>query len=328
MRFVFLTACRNEAAIIDEFLREFGGMLATANIAAHSVLYVVDDLSADESAALIERRARDLVRAEVHVIRAPTNLGNQGALFFGLSRIEIDPDDVLITFDCDGEDDVREIPSILALGSESPGRIVLIERGRRHESLAFRASFVCYKALFRFLTRQEVIPNNFLLIPGSYVESIRRSPLAAVHFAYAILKLRLPQVATVRDRRPRYGGKSSQNLFMLASHGLTGLMVFYETVVAKLLVLLMLFSVFAVGIAGMALAFPDDSLTAQRVLLWIAVVAAGMGIGAFGLLMSAALALLFKMAVFTLSQTPDLRFSSSSGTRFDERHEVRQRPPQ
>ena len=65
---------------------------------------------------------------DVRVIRAPTNFGNQGAMFFGLRRLDVGPDDILITFDCDGEDDVAAIPSILELSALNPGKMVLIER--------------------------------------------------------------------------------------------------------------------------------------------------------------------------------------------------------
>jgi glycosyltransferase involved in cell wall biosynthesis len=301
-RYVFLTACRNEAAILDEFLSEFAQMVRAAEIGGKTVLYVVDDLSTDASPELLEAHAAVAEDYRVELIRAPTNLGNQGALFYGIGRISIEPDDVLITFDCDGEDDVREIPSILALGRESPGKLVLIERGRRRESLAFRVSFVCYKVLYRFLTRQTVIPNNFLLIPGRYVPIIRRSPLAAAHFAYGILRTKFPAVMTQRDRRTRYGGRSSQSLFMLASHGLVGLMVFYETVIAKLLLVVVQLGLFGLAVVAAAL-IPVLSLSAQRILLWLSMVALGMGVGFFGLLMASALALIFKMGVFSLSRT-------------------------
>jgi glycosyltransferase involved in cell wall biosynthesis len=300
-RYVFLTACRNEAAILDEFLSEFAQMVRAADIGGKTVLYVVDDLSTDASPELIEAHAAVAEGYRVELIRAPTNLGNQGALFYGIGRISIEPDDVLITFDCDGEDDVREIPSILALGRENPGKLVLIERGRRRESLAFRVSFVCYKVLYRFLTRQTVIPNNFLLIPGRYVPIIRRSPLAAAHFAYGILRTKFPAVMTQRDRRTRYGGRSSQSLFMLASHGLVGLMVFYETVIAKLLLVVVQLGLFGLAVVAAAL-IPVLSLSAQRILLWLSMVALGMGVGFFGLLMASALALIFKMGVFSLSR--------------------------
>lgn len=300
MAYVFLTACRNEEKILDEFLAEFSTVLREIDVAGESVLYVVDDLSTDRSVEVLEAYGKKPDTIPTRVLRAPTNLGNQGALFYGLSQIAIGDDDVLITFDCDGEDDVRQLPSIIELGRENKGKLVLIERGRRQESLTFRVSFTFYKLLFRFLTRQSVVPNNFLLIPGNFVPFLQRTPLAAVHFAYAILKMRLPSVSTQRDRRARYGGQTSQSLFMVASHGLVGLMVFYETVIAKLLVLLMAFGLFSLGVVGLALAVP--SLAIQRALLWVSVAIAGVGAGFFSLMMAAALALIFKMAVFTLSR--------------------------
>jgi glycosyltransferase involved in cell wall biosynthesis len=301
MRYIFLTACRNEQAILGEFLDEFAEVLQKAGLAAESLLYVIDDMSTDRSVAIMEEYRNRPGSIRTEIIAAPTNLGNQGALFYALSNMRIDPTDVLITFDCDGEDDVAQIPSIIALGRENPGKVVLIERGRRQESLTFKVAFFCYKTIFRFLTRQSVIPNNFLLIPGRYIPFIRRNPLASVHFAYAILKTRLPSVSTQRDRRKRYGGRSSQNLFMVASHGLVGLMIFYETVIAKLLLLLLAFGVFSLSVVGAALVIPDH-LGVQRSMLWVSGAIAGVGVGFFSLLMASALAFIFKMAIFTLSR--------------------------
>ncbi len=313
MRYVFLTACRNESAILEKFLAEFTTVVTAAGIAQQSMLHVVDDLSTDSSRDILERYRKSPGAISIHVIRAPTNFGNQGAMFFGLLNIEVGADDVLITFDCDGEDDVRQFQSILELGRANADKLVLIERGRRAESLAFKVFFACYKLLFRFLTRQTIVPNNFMLIPGAYIPFIRRSALAPLHFAYAVLKLRLPSVAVVRDRRQRYGGHTSQDLFSLVSHGMVGLMVFYETVIAKLFFLLFLFGFAATAIFGLALLLPDGDFAAQRALLW-SVLAMGMGAAwLFALLLSAALALLFKMSVF--NQAADERLATANHPR-------------
>src|ERR1700681_2925885 len=107
MRYVFLTACRNEERILDEFLEEFVAVVRQAGIFSNCVLYVVDDLSTDRSIEILERHQANTDGVPIRIIRAPTNLGNQGALFYALARIEASDDDILITFDCDGEDDVR-----------------------------------------------------------------------------------------------------------------------------------------------------------------------------------------------------------------------------
>jgi cellulose synthase/poly-beta-1,6-N-acetylglucosamine synthase-like glycosyltransferase len=303
MKYVFLTACRNEELTLDDFVTEFAAMVASAGIAGRTVLYVVDDLSTDRTREVIWRRGQEVAGFSIRTILAPTNLGNQGAMFYGLGRIEVEPQDVLVTFDSDGEDDVGQIPSILQIGASNPAKLVLIERGRRTESLRFKFLFAGYKTMFRFLTRQEVVPNNFMLIPGNYVSVVRRSPLAAVHLAYGILKLNTPRVTVTRDRRPRYGGKSSQNLFMLVSHGLVGLMVFYEIVIAKLFMLLFGFGAFAMLIVGLAVALPSSNAAAQRTLIWVAIAASIGAIGFCALLLAAALVVVFKLGIFMLSQS-------------------------
>lgn len=303
MHYVFLTACRNEQRILPQFLDEYKAVLEQAGIADRSVLCVVDDLSTDDSARLVTEGARER-GLTLRLIESPTNFGNQGAMFYGLQRVEVGPDDVLITFDCDGEDDVHSIPEILAVSQQAGGKLVLIERGRRQESLVFKVCFAIYKALFRFLTRKSVIPNNFMLIPGAHVPAIRRSPLAAVHLAYGVLKLGFPHEQVTRDRKARYGGRSSQNLFTLVSHGMVGLMVFYEVVVAKLFMLL--FVMLAVGGGGTlgGLALPARYVEAHRVLSWV-VVGAGLGmVGLLALLIASAVALIFKLGVFSLRQMP------------------------
>jgi polyisoprenyl-phosphate glycosyltransferase len=312
MKYVFLTACRNEELTLDEFFTDFSVMVASAGIAGRTVLYVVDDLSTDRTREMLHRHGDATDGFSLRTIHAPTNFGNQGAMFYGLGRLDIDDDDVLITFDSDGEDDVREIPSILQIGANSAGSMVLIERGRRTESLRFKFFFAGYKLLFRMLTRQRVVPNNFMLLPGKYVQVVRQSPLAAVHLAYGILKLGAPRVIVTRDRRARYGGRSSQNLFMLVSHGMVGLMVFYEVVIAKLFLLLFAFGIFALSIVGLAVMLPATSVGAQRTLIWIAIASSINAVGFLSLLLSAALALVFKLAVFTLSQAHGERLAAQT----------------
>lgn len=294
--YIFLTACRNESLTMPAFLAEYAAMLEQAGIKDQARLYVVDDLSMDNTVSILQGASG----IDLRVILAPTNLGNQGAMFYGLRQLQVGPEDLLITLDSDGEDDVGQVPSVIAMASAE--NAVLIERGRRKESLLFKLMFSGYKAIFRFLTRQTVVPNNFMVIPGRLVPAIQSTPLAAVHFAYAVLKLRPTFVATTRDRRSRYAGNSSQNMFMLVSHGLVGLMVFFEVVIAKIFMLLFGFGAFSAVVVGLAIALPPAWLSVQRTLLWAAI-AGGIGaVGMFGLLLSAALALLLKLTAFTLAQ--------------------------
>ena len=172
--------------------------------------------------------------------------------------------------------------------------------------------------MFRFFTRQTIVPNNFLLVPGALVPAIQSSPLTAVHFAYAILKLR--PAPTFQQRREigaaRYGGKSSQNLFMLVSHGLVGLMLFYEVVVAKIFMLLSsLQAHFRHSSSSWRWGCRRIGSPPRRILICAAIAAGIVVVGLFGLLgSSAALALMFKLTTFTCwrRRPPDKHSSSDT----------------
>ena len=294
MKYVFLTAFRNESLILETFLREYVEMTRRAGISDRAVLNLVDDLSTDDSRQTIERFRTSEPSCKINVLSVPTNLGNQGAMFHGLAEIEVDPDDVLITLDCDGEDDIGEAHSIIELGKSNPEKVVLIERGRRADATAIKIFFTAYKLLFRLLTNQHTVPNNFMLIPGRYVPAIRRSPMVAVHLANGVLRLNLPSIVVSRDRRPRYGGQTTQNGFMLLSHGLVGIMVFYEVVVAKVLA-------FVLALAGVqaALLLFDVFSPSTRASLLLGAMAASLA--AIGFLLCAALAMIFKLVAFNLA---------------------------
>jgi hypothetical protein len=130
------------------------------------------------------------------------------------------------------------------------------------------------------------------------VPAIRRSPLVAVHLANGVLKLNLPCVVVSRDRRPRYGGETTQNLFMLLSHGLVGIMVFYEVVVAKVLTLVLALGALQAAILFLRILSPAERSASESPLLWGA---AGAGVAAIGFLLCAAMALIFKLIAFNLA---------------------------
>src|SRR5438105_6674528 len=90
---------------------------------------------------------------------------------------------------------------------------------------------------------------------------------------------------------------------MLVSHGLVGLMVFFEVVVAKIFMLLFLFGGAAILLVLLGMALPTAWMAAQRTLIWSAIAAGIVTSGLFALLLSAALALIFKLTTFTLASS-------------------------
>ncbi|MDA0335145.1 MAG: glycosyltransferase [bacterium] len=235
----FLTASRNDGEQLEVFLKELLDVLLACGSLAASRLYVVDDYSLDDTRARVEDWSRNHPDLDVRLICVPTNLGNQGAIAFALRNCEVPENAHLITLDSDGEDDLQRIPQLLQLSEENREMVVFTERGRRHDGLHVRVLYRLFRGFFTVLTGSRIMPNNFMVVPGKYVEAIRLAPFTAVYYALAVLRLRLPHVCVRCDRRPRYGGSSSQSLYNLTSHAFVGLMMFYKTVISKLFLFLL-----------------------------------------------------------------------------------------
>ena len=89
---------------------------------------------------------------------------------------------------------------------------------------------------------------------------------------------------------------------MLVSHGLVGLMVFYEVVLAKLFVLSFAVMGVAAALVAAGILLPPYVAWAGRVILWIAIglmIAASAG---FALLVASGLAIAFKLNVYFLTE--------------------------
>ena len=248
-----LTASRNDASLLELFLSELLEVLNKANVTEQTCLYFVDDLSFDLTREVINNWSQAHPALAIKIIPLITNLGNQGAMAYGLKQVTLPEDGILLTLDSDGEDDLQKIPELISLSSENKSKVIFTERGQRKDSLLVRCLYKLYRYIFIRLTGQKIIPNNFMILPAIYLKAIQSASFVAVYYALAVLRLGFPYTTVVYDRRKRFSGKSSQNLYNLMSHGLVGLMMFYETVIPKILMYLLLSITFFIGTSGFAL---------------------------------------------------------------------------
>lgn len=235
---VLLTAVRNEAAIIGRFLDEIHQVFRTSGLLGRTRLVIVDDYSTDRTVQVIAERSAAMPDLAVEVIRLPSNRGNQSAMAYAVRRFAPRlTASFLLTFDADGEDDLTRLPELVRMLDEDPTRMVFVYRDGRSTGWTIKAFYAVYRAVYRLLTGRRLIPCNVMAIPGSMVPALAASPLLPLHFSYPPLRLGLPHRSVPMARRPRYAGNSSQNLSLLIQHGLIGLTIFYEQVVARLILL-------------------------------------------------------------------------------------------
>jgi len=247
-----LTASRNDSNLLESFLNELLEVLEKASITKNTVLYFVDDLSVDQTQEILKKWI-DTNQLKIVLIPLDTNLGNQGAMAYGLKQVKLPEDALLLTLDSDGEDNLQKIPELLELAKKNKDKVVFTERGQRMDPLHIRLLYRLYRFLFLRITGKKIIPNNFMIVPAKYLCAIQKAPFVAVYYALAVLRLGIPYTSVCYDRRKRFFGHSSQNMYNLMSHGLVGLMMFYETVIPKILTYLLFSIFFFVGTSCFAL---------------------------------------------------------------------------
>jgi hypothetical protein len=191
----------------------------------------------------------------VRVVQTPFNLGHQDAIVFGLRKLapEIAADDLVVTLDCDGEDQPADLPRLLApllVEPQRPDRIALAWRTKREESLAFRVLYFFFKLLFRTLTGTVIRIGNFAAYHGALTHSVLFHPNFNLVYSSSLISLSLDAVFVPCARGRRYAGQSRMGLLKLAVHGVRMLMPFLDRITLR--ALLSFAVLLGVGLASLA----------------------------------------------------------------------------
>ncbi len=198
-------------------------------------------LLVDDSAGLDPDISRLSKLEDVRVVTPPFNLGHQRAIVFGLRSIsaEIDPDDVIVTLDADGEDrpeDLNRMLEPLAADLGDRGRVVLARRVRRRESLSFKLLYAMFRALFVLLTGLVVRTGNFAAFRGWFVKNVLFHPSFDLCYSSTLLSLNRPLIFVPCERGERYAGQSRMGYLKLFIHGIRMLMPFLDRIAVRSLI--------------------------------------------------------------------------------------------
>jgi hypothetical protein len=229
------------AALIGEISNEFSG----SGIQFH--ICCVDDGSTVPFNPSELSLPPDSCISGIEVLRLALNLGHQRAIAVGLCEIvRREACDCVLVMDSDGEDRPDDIAVLLAAGRDTPGSVILAQRARRSESLAFRFWYRLYKTAFHGLTGQAISFGNYSLLPMPAARRLVHMPELWNNLAATIMRSRLPRVAVPTVRGLRYGGRSRMSLVSLIVHGLSALSVHTDTIFVRVLLM--------AGLVGLAAA--------------------------------------------------------------------------
>ena len=181
---------------------------------------------------------------DLRIVRLNSNLGHQRAIALGLAYVHahLKPG-VVIVMDSDGEDSPEVIAELLSAHAANPGSLIVAQRVKRSESLAFRSFYALYKMIFRFLTGRPISFGNFSMIPADRLPNVLFNSGIWNNFAATLLKCRLDLVFVPTERGKRYAGESKMNFTSLLIHGFSAISVFTDVVIGRILLLLVMLSV-------------------------------------------------------------------------------------
>jgi hypothetical protein len=175
----------------------------------------------------------------IELLSLAANQGHTRAIAIGLASLAERPEvDAVVVMDGDGEDRPADVPRLIERWRQRPDSIVVAERRRRSEPLAFRVFYAVYKALFRLLTGRRIDFGNFCVLPRAALQQlVNRSELWS-HLAGTLIAGRWPIARLPTDRGKRYHGRSRMNLPSLIQHGLGAVAVDLDRVLIRMLILL------------------------------------------------------------------------------------------
>ena len=208
---------------------------------------LVDDGSTDPVPKKLSKEPANIDR--VDIIHLRRNLGHQRAIALGLSFIHANRKcQAVLIMDGDGEDAPRDVKTLIDRCCKRKfRRIIFAKRSKRSDSIVFRLGYVSYKIIHYLLTGIRVEVGNFSIIPYQLMQKLMGVSELWNHYAAAVFQAKLPLEMIPIPRGERIFGESKMNLISLVVHGMSAISVFGETVAVRLLCIVSLFWLLAIG---------------------------------------------------------------------------------
>jgi len=211
-------------------------------------LFLVDDGSTVKLPHSLAKIALPSIES-IDVLTLRRNLGHQRAIAVGLSYIEANyPNRSVVIMDADGEDCPRDVPRLVheCLAHDNE-KIVFAARTRRSEGLIFTFYYHLYRFIHLLLTGIPVRVGNFSIVPTDTLKRLVAVSELWNHYAAAVHKAKLPMALIPTERSERLQGTAHMDLVSLVVHGLSAMAVFGDRIGVRLLILVSLGMLVAVG---------------------------------------------------------------------------------
>ncbi len=227
-RLVIVIPCYNEEEVLPVtgplFLAKINSLISADMIRSDSRVLFVDDGSKDKTWDIIS----DFSNSDEHYIglSLSRNRGHQNALFAGLMEAK-DIGDVVISIDCDGQDDIDAMDEMIKEYMSGADIVYGVRNDRRTDSFFKRASAQSY---YRILNRLgvEVVYNHadYRLTSRRVLEELSNYKEVNLYLRGMFALVGFKSTSVYYERHERTAGKSHYPLKKMLSLALDGVTSF------------------------------------------------------------------------------------------------------
>jgi glycosyltransferase involved in cell wall biosynthesis len=218
------------------------------NAGLQTGLLLVDDGSTEKFPKSLSGSGLQSIH-NIDVLTLRRNLGHQRAIAVGLAYIEANyPNGSVVIMDADGEDSPSDVPRLVReCLTHSGEKIVFAARTRRSEGLTFACFYHLYRLVHWLLTGIPVRVGNFSIVPAGALRRLVAVSELWNHYAAAVHKAKLPMAFIPTERGARLDGTPHMDLVSLVVHGLSAMAVFGDRIGVRLLIVVSLGILLALG---------------------------------------------------------------------------------
>ncbi|MBQ6420157.1 MAG: glycosyltransferase family 2 protein [Clostridia bacterium] len=207
----FVIPCFNESEVLPisaPVLREkLSQLIADRRISENSRVLFVDDGSVDDTWKLIS--AMHKADRRFTGVRLAHNAGEQNAYYAGLAAA-VKKADVMITMDCDLQDDINAVDEMLDRFAEGYEIVFGVRRRRDEDPAIQRLSSAAFYRLMQLLKTDLIREHSqYRLMSRRAVRELMEYPEVNLFLPALVMKLGLRHTVVLHDRHARAAGKSN-----------------------------------------------------------------------------------------------------------------------
>ena len=242
-KFIILIPLYNDWKSVSKLLNEID--LQINNWEAEVSIFLVNDASTEERSGLDSNYKKIKL---IKILNMKENRVHQRCIAAGLKYISKNEKfDHVIIMDADGEDRPEELNAFYKKTHENPNITITGNRFKRSEGLVFKTLYEVHKVLTLIFTGKLIKFGNFTCLPKSHVDQLIQKSYLWNSYSSSIVRVNNERTFIPSTRGLRYVLPSKMNFFALIFHSLAIISVFKNVVIARSIIIFLIYSFLILG---------------------------------------------------------------------------------